>query len=116
MVLIESPFRSLTGPLLAYIDALTKMPRLIVIDNIGLTPGGSEGSAGTGGGGPTGNVFAGVGAVPTLQAQLTGRLFAQNSIGLAAGTTGSAGGVGSGATTSKTPTAGGGAPTGVQNG
>jgi hypothetical protein len=73
---------------LAYLDALMKTPRLIIVDNVSMT-GGASGSASSGGaaagGGPTGELFAGVGAPPMLQVQLTARLLAQAPAGLANG-------------------------------
>ena len=97
-----------------YLNALMKTPRLVVIDNVALTGGGSSSGtaakSGSTGGGPVGEVFAGVGAPPTLQVQLTARLFAQAPTGVAAGANGAAG------STTKQP-AGGPAspPAGTQN-
>ncbi len=71
-----------------YLDRLMKTPRLVIVDNVGVTGGGSSSASSSGGptgGGPTGEVFAGVGAAPTLQVQLTARLFAQAPTGLSVG-------------------------------
>jgi Tfp pilus assembly protein PilO len=54
-----------------YVNRLNKLPRLVVVDNVQITAGGS--GSGTGGG-PTGPVFAGPGAPPELSLQISVRL------------------------------------------
>jgi Tfp pilus assembly protein PilO len=86
---------------IAYLDALMKTPRLVIVDNVGVTGGGGSSAASPGGsaGGPAGEVFAGVGGAPTLQVQLTARLFTQAPAGLAPGSSPS----GAGGSTTNTP-------------
>jgi len=111
-IVVQGEYRQV----LAYLDALMKTPRLVIVDNVGVTGGGASGSPsvpGSTGGGPTGEVFAGVGAAPSLQVQLNTRLFAQAPAGLATGST-SAGAAGS---TTRTPAGGPTSPPpGVANG
>jgi Tfp pilus assembly protein PilO len=76
------------GKVVRYLDALIVMPRLVVIDSVGFSASGSSGASASSGGGPTGEVFAGTGSAPTLQAQVTARLFSQAP---AAGATSAAG-------------------------
>jgi hypothetical protein len=57
-----------------YVNRLDKLSRLVVIDNVQITAGAADDSAGSNGGAPTGPVFAGQGAPPELQLQLTARL------------------------------------------
>jgi Tfp pilus assembly protein PilO len=109
-IVVQGQYRQV----LAYLDALMKTPRLVVIDTVGVTGGGASGAssapAGSTGGGPAGEVFAGVGAAPTLQVQLTARLFTQASAGLPIGSSPSGG------STTKTPAGGPTSPPpGVQN-
>jgi Tfp pilus assembly protein PilO len=83
-IVVEGGYRQV----IAYLDALMKTPRLVIVDNVGVTGGGASGatsSGGSTGGGPAGEVFAGVGGAPTLQVQLTARLFTQASAGVAVG-------------------------------
>jgi Tfp pilus assembly protein PilO len=64
-----------------YLTALATLKRLFVIDNVSLTAGAStNGSNASSSGGPVGDVFAGPGAPPTLQAQIAGRIFTQATI------------------------------------
>jgi Tfp pilus assembly protein PilO len=89
-IVVQGEYRQV----LAYLDALMKTPRLVIVDNVNVTGGGASAaapaSAGSTGGRPAGEVFAGVGAPPTLQLQLTARLFTQPAAGLAVGTSPSA--------------------------
>ena len=83
-IVVQGEYRQV----LAYLDALMKTPRLVIVDNLGVTGGGASGTSAAGapaGGSPAGEVFAGVGAPPTLQVQLTARLFTQAAAGLAIG-------------------------------
>jgi hypothetical protein len=57
-----------------YVNRLMHAPRLLIIDSENVTIGVSSGGASTGGG-PVGPVFAGQGQPPTLQVQLTARIF-----------------------------------------
>jgi Tfp pilus assembly protein PilO len=61
---------------LSYLGRLEKLNRLFVTDNVGLTATSANAST-AGSGGPVGDVFAGVGAPPALQVQITGRVFTQ---------------------------------------
>jgi Tfp pilus assembly protein PilO len=74
-----------------YINKLNAIDRLVVIDSIGFSTSGSATASETAGSGPVGDVFAGVGAAPNLQAQLTARLFSQATAVAAPATTGSSG-------------------------
>lgn len=108
-IVVQGEYRQV----LAYLDALMKTPRLVVVDNVAVTGGGASGSASPGGaatGGPTGELFAGVGAPPMLQVQLTARLFAQPPAGLAIGSA-SSGATGS----TRAPASGATSPPGVAN-
>jgi Tfp pilus assembly protein PilO len=92
-----------------YVNRLNKVSRLVVIDNVTFTAGASnQNGGGNPSAGPTGKVFAGQGAAPSISVQLSARLFMQ-SAGIAApgAANGGAGGQATG---------GGGPPTGVQNG
>jgi len=108
-IVVQGEYRQV----LAYLDALMKTPRLVIVDNLNVTGAGASGSAPPGGataGGPTGELFAGVGAPPMLQVQLTARLFAQPPAGLATGST-SSGATGS----ARAPASGQTSPSGVAN-
>jgi Tfp pilus assembly protein PilO len=110
-IVVQGEYRQV----LTYLDALMKTRRLVIVDNVNVTGGGASGaSAAPGGsiaGGPTGEVFAGVGAAPTLQVQLTARLFTQAPTGLAIGSSPGAAG-----STTKSPAGGPTSPPpGVQN-
>jgi Tfp pilus assembly protein PilO len=111
-IVVQGPYRQV----LAYLDALMKTRRLVIVDNVSVTVGGSSGSSpapgGATAGGPAGEVFAGVGGPPTLQVQLTARLFTQAPAGVAIGSSPA----GAAASTTKTPAGGPAAPpSGVQN-
>jgi hypothetical protein len=62
-----------------YVDRVSKMSRLVVVDNVSENAGAAANSSGEGatGGGPTGDVFAGQGAPPLMQVQFTARIFTQ---------------------------------------
>jgi Tfp pilus assembly protein PilO len=78
---------------MSYLGRLEKLQRLFVTDNVGVTAAGSTSNAGaTASGGPVGNVFAGMGAPPALQVQITGRVFTQAVVAVA-GSGGTATGV-----------------------
>jgi Tfp pilus assembly protein PilO len=64
---------------MSYLGRLETLKRLFVTDTLGVTATSAEASAGasTSGGGPVGDVFAGAGAPPALQAQISGRVFTQ---------------------------------------
>jgi Tfp pilus assembly protein PilO len=73
---------------MSYLRGMLGADRILLIDNVALTAGASKN--GTTGGGPTGEVFAGQGGAPVLQAQISGRLFYQaDASALAAGKAGS---------------------------
>ncbi len=109
-IVVQGEYSKVVG----YIDQLTAIKRLIVIDNVEFSIVGSTSSSDTGG--PTGEVFAGVGAPPTLQAQLTGALFSQAPALTTPSAGGGANGTGttpaSGNSTSSGPTS---PPAGVNN-
>jgi Tfp pilus assembly protein PilO len=72
---------------MSYLGRLEKLQRLFVTDNVGVTAAGSTSNAGaTPSGGPVGNVFAGMGAPPALQVQITGRVFTQAVVAAAGAT------------------------------
>ncbi len=111
-IVVQGEYRQV----LAYLDALMKTRRLVVIDNVNVTGGGASGASSAPGGatagGPAGEVFAGVGAPPLLQVQLTARLFTQGSTGLAIGSSPS----GAAGSTTRSPAGGPTSPpSGVQN-
>ena len=88
-----------------YLNRLNKLSRLVVVDSVNFTPGAAEGA--TGGGGPTGSVFAGQGAPPVMTIQVTARLFTQQgALGAAPGAPGSTGGTATGAVGTASSTAG----------
>ena len=99
-IIVQGEYRQV----ISYLDELASNKRLVVIDNVSFTTSGSTGTGdGSSGGGPTGEVFAGVGAAPNLQAQLTARVFSQAPAGVAAAASGS---TSSGAQSSGSPAAG----------
>jgi Tfp pilus assembly protein PilO len=74
----------------SYLAALGQLPRLFVIDTVSLTAGAAANGSNSSSGGPVGDVFAGPGAPPTLQAQIAGRIFTQAGIATATPTGASA--------------------------
>ena len=60
---------------LDYIDHLMALPRVVVIDQIQVTPGSDATGAAAVGGPPAGDIFAGQGGPPTLTVQITARMF-----------------------------------------
>ena len=109
-IVVQGEYRQV----LAYLDALMKTPRLVIVDNVSVTGGAASGSASSAGaaagGGPTGELFAGVGGPPMLQLQLTARLFTQPAAGLAIGSA-SSGATGS----TRAPASGPASPSGAPN-
>ncbi len=69
-----------------YLRGLATMPRLFVVDNVAFAAGNAAGT-GSANGGPVGTVFAGVGAAPSVQLQITGRMFTAAPTVPASGTT-----------------------------
>jgi hypothetical protein len=69
-----------------YVNRLMHAPRLLVIDSENVTTGPSSSGTQTGGG-PVGPVFAGQGQAPTLQVQLTARIFTLAAPSVATGRT-----------------------------
>ncbi len=65
---------------MSYLGRLEKLQRLFVTDSVGVTAGSASNAATNAGGGPVGDVFAGMGAPPALQAQITGRVFTQEVV------------------------------------
>jgi len=67
----------------AYIGRLVRLDRLVVVDNVSLTAASTATGPGGAGvqtsGAPTGTIFAGAGAAPTVSAQLTARVFTQQA-------------------------------------
>jgi Tfp pilus assembly protein PilO len=93
---------------MTYLRTMMNDKRILLIDNVSVTAGGSENAANSGGG-PAGPVFAGAGAAPNLQITISGRLFAQpDTTALATSP------AGAGASQTVSP-AGGPAPGSVQN-
>ena len=66
--------------LLDYVNRLNHLSRLVVVDTVGVTAGASDGSSAAASGPPTGPLFAGQGAPPVLQFQLTTRLLTQAAV------------------------------------
>ena len=79
----------------SYVAGLAGLSRIFVLDNLSITPGGSQAAAGTGAPqGHPGAVFTG----DKMQAQISGRIFSQPAAAAAAtGTTGSSSGAKTGA-------------------
>jgi type IV pilus assembly protein PilO len=67
------------GQVMDYVDRVSKLSRLVIVDNVTETAGAAANGPGgeATGGGPTGDVFAGQGAAPMMQVQLTARIFTQ---------------------------------------
>jgi type IV pilus assembly protein PilO len=76
-----------------YLNRLMKLPRLVQVDNVSYTAAAvassSSGQGTSGGGGPTGEVFAGQGAAPSLQLTLSAKVFTTQAVaaGTSAGST-----------------------------
>ena len=60
---------------LDYLDHLMALPRVVVVDQLQVTPGGDASAGAQTTGPPTGDIFAGQGAPPTLTVQITARMF-----------------------------------------
>ena len=65
---------------MSYLDQLMQMRRLVVVDNVAVSVASSAGGSTAAGTGPAGEVFAGQGAAPMLQIQITARAFTQASL------------------------------------
>jgi Tfp pilus assembly protein PilO len=74
-----------------YVSRMLSLPRLVVVDNLSYTAAAATSSSGAAGaptGGPAGDVFAGQGTAPNIQAQFVARLFTTDVPAPAAGTAG----------------------------
>jgi Tfp pilus assembly protein PilO len=96
----------------SYVARLLGLKRLMVIDMVSFTAGGgTSGSTSTASGPPVGTVFAGTGAPPVLQAQISARVFSQPTAPAIA-----ANGIATPTATGSAPAAASTPPAGVQNG
>jgi type IV pilus assembly protein PilO len=66
-----------------YLDRLMKLPRLVQVDNVSYTAAAAANSSngqGTSSGAPTGEVFAGQGAAPSIQLTLAAKVFTTQAV------------------------------------
>jgi Tfp pilus assembly protein PilO len=70
-ITVQGGYREVTD----YVNRLNKLTRLVLVDNVSVTAGAAATGAAPAAGGPAGPVFAGQGAAPSLQLQLSARLF-----------------------------------------